>query len=161
MNRSRLHGVTRYCTGVRVLWYWVPPFLWAAAILWASSDSFSAGATGGGIERVFGPAAAPAVNFAIRKLAHLVEYAILALLVWRAIAAELERPERRRLTLIITPMLATLAVAVTDEVLQGLSRTRSGSVWDVLLDLTGGAIGLAIVTRLSRRRGIHSDSPAR
>jgi VanZ family protein len=101
------------------------------------------------------------VNIAIRKLAHLVEYAILALLVRRAIAAEVKHSERRSLTLILTPMLAALAVAVTDEVLQGLSRTRSGSIWDVLLDLTGAALALAIVTRLSRRRRMHSDSPAR
>ncbi|HEX7705844.1 MAG TPA: VanZ family protein [Thermoanaerobaculia bacterium] len=153
--------MTRYCTGVRVLWYWAPPFLWAAAILWASGDSFSTGATGGWMERVLGPALAPAANITIRKLAHLIEYAILALLVWRAIEAELKHPERRRLTLIVTPMLATLAVAVTDEVLQGLSRTRSGSLWDVLLDVTGGALALAIVTRLSRRRRMHSGSPAR
>ena len=69
----------------------------------------------------------------LRKLGHIVEYGILAALVWRA--------DRRSLVLI----LIVFAVALADETLQSRTARRSGSVVDVFFDMVGAAVVLGAV----------------
>lgn len=129
-----------YCTGrVRALKLWLPVVVWAGLILSAANDTFSAGNTAGLLERIFGQA--PYVlHVLIRKASHVVVYAILGALAWRA---------DRRWAVV---MGIALAVASTDEWMQSRAVDRSGTPWDVLLDLTGAAIGvLAIRRRWSRK----------
>jgi VanZ family protein len=119
---------------------WLPVVLWAALILSASNDSFSSDQTGGLLARLFGREVPPAVNIAIRKLGHLVAYGILGMLAFRA-------ARRNAYALGIV-----LLVAMADEYSQGLTRSRTGSPWDVLLDMTGAAIALFIVFPAVRAR---------
>lgn len=124
---------------MRTLKAWLPAAAWAAVILLAANDGLSAEATGDVLDRIFGFSFHPAVNFTIRKLAHVVEYAILALLTFRA--------DRRR----IVVLAVALVVATIDETRQGLFTTaRSGSPWDVLLDVAGAYTAWFVATRRTR-----------
>jgi len=94
-----------------------------------------------------------AIVFAIRKAAHVTEYAILGLLVWRA----LQKPNAagRRPWFWSQAALALLFVALyatSDEIHQSFVPTRQASAWDVLLDTTGGAFGLLFLWIVGRWR---------
>ena len=82
-----------------------------------------------------------AVVFGVRKCAHMAEYAVLAMLSWRALKSERLGPGwswvRAGQALLIVALYA-----VTDELHQSFVPTRQGSVWDVLIDSFGGALGL-------------------
>jgi len=108
---------------------WLPVILWAAIILSAANDQFSDRNTAGWLERTFGRTP-PEVNVVMRKSAHVAEYAVLALLSWRA---------KRNW---VVPLLICLGVATADETLQGMTATRTGSAADVALDLFGAVAAL-------------------
>jgi VanZ family protein len=131
---------------------------WGAAGLWAllvwslGDDGFSANRT----SRVLGPlvawlfpdlsdAATAQLLFTLRKTAHVVEYAILAGLSYRALRISWPA-DWRWMAPATVALVATLAGA--DELRQSLSDDRTGSVWDVLLDCAGGALGLLAVAAL-------------
>ena len=123
---------------MRLLKSWLPVVLWAFIILSAANDQFSEKKTEGWLDRMFGRVR-PEINAMVRKSAHIGEYAILALLSWRA---------RRTL---VTPLLICLAVAAADETLQAMTATRTGSVGDVLLDMCGAVLALTCVPEARRR----------
>ncbi len=75
-----------------VFWYWLPPVICAACMWTLSTDSFSAGHTGGIIipilHHLFPFAGADTledIHHAIRKNAHVTEYFILSVLLFRAV----------------------------------------------------------------------------
>lgn len=121
---------------------------WAATVAFFSTDSFSGEHTRGVLmpllESLFSRAPAWVPEFAhaaLRKLAHVTEYAILALLVARALA----RPARA-LDVVLAAALAFCAFhAMLDEWHQSFVPSRVASVADVLLDAFGAALGLALV----------------
>jgi VanZ family protein len=115
---------------------WLPVLLWAAIILSASNDSFSATESRGWLASVIGAEWADALNIAIRKLGHFIAYSILGLLGWRA--------ERR----ISVTLIIALAVATTDEVRQSMMLQRTGTPWDVLLDLASAWLGMMAAKRM-------------
>ncbi len=94
------------------------------------------------------PAWAPDVaHAAIRKLAHVTEYAVLGLLVARA----LDRPSRTR-DVVLAGALAFCAVhASLDEWHQTFVPSRVGCVADALLDTFGAALGLALLAAARAR----------
>ena len=72
----------------------------------------------------------------IRKLAHFVEYGVLALLAVRAFA-----PINFRY---VVAFLLVLTVAAVDEINQSFNPARTSSPWDVSLDALGGLTALMI-----------------
>ncbi len=86
---------------------------------------------------------------AVRKSAHFIEYAILALLTFRA--ALLAAPKNRLATAGWIAVFIVAALASADEMRQAFSPVRTGSAYDVLLDLAGGLIAILGVLILSRR----------
>ncbi len=107
---------------------WAPVVLWAA-VIFAFSSVPNLG-TGLGIW-----------DLVLRKLAHLVEYAILGLSLSRAVAA--------------APAFALgVLYAVSDEVHQSFVEGRNGSPWDVAIDAAG--VGLAVLAwwRYSQPRSV-------
>jgi VanZ family protein len=94
------------------------------------------------------------VQFLVRKGAHLTEYAILALLVQRAILRS--NPARREArSLRVAALAAGICVlyAATDEAHQGFVATRNASAWDVLLDAAGAVAGLSGRLLAGRKTG--------
>ena len=129
--------------------YWLPVLIWMAVIFSASGDTKSAQRSSRLIEpfiRWFFPNLSqdeiwPIVLF-VRKCAHLTEYAILALLLWRALRAVSSKTTGWSWLVARYAWLGVVAYAITDEVHQCFVPTRMGSPWDVLLDSIGGAVGL-------------------
>jgi VanZ family protein len=119
------------------------PLAWSALIAWFSSDRWGAGATAPLIEpwlRALVPWAAPeqiaALHWLARKAGHVTEYAVLALLWRRALAAGWGGP-----------LLLAALTAALDEAHQATTLTRGGSVADVLLDCAAAAAALAVAAR--------------
>jgi VanZ family protein len=93
------------------------------------------------------------VQLAIRKSGHFVEYAVLSLLVWRAIRKPVKndaRPWSRREAQLAVG--ASALYAVTDELHQYFVASRQASVWDGLIDVAGALAGMWLVWRRGRRR---------
>lgn len=123
---------------MRLAKLWLPVVIWAAVILSVSNDSFSADDTQGWLHSLFGRELPHAVNFAMRKSGHVIGYGILAALVHRA---------HGRLAVVFA---IVLAVASLDEYGQARTASRSGTAWDVLLDLFGAALAVLIIRRARR-----------
>lgn len=140
------------------LWRYGPVVAWACFVFFASSASFSAPNT----SRIIRPlllwlfpgiteAALLEVHFLVRKAAHFTEYAILALLAARAFCTSSRQALRQRWWLASFALVA--AVALVDEWHQSFLPSRTGSIYDSLLDMTGGAVALACAALwLTRRR---------
>jgi len=99
---------------------WAPVVLWAA-VIFALSSVPGLGTDLGGWDTV------------LRKCAHAAEYAILALLLYRALGRELPA------------FMIGLAYAVSDEIHQAFVRGRHASPFDVSMDAAGLALGLLLV----------------
>lgn len=130
---------------MRLVKLWLPVIVWSAVILSASSDSFSSTQSQGWLFRLLGREVPYELHVAIRKLGHIVAYAILGALAWRA---------DRRMTVAIA---IALLVAVTDEWHQSMIASRTGTPWDVLLDVVGAWLG--IVGAKKNRPSVQRPSP--
>ncbi len=135
---------------------WLPPLLWMALIAWFSFEAWGADQT----SRVVVPviqlllpwltaAQVQLFHWILRKGAHLTEYAVLALLLFRAfVCGHGWRWHRAGLG----ALAISVAWAATDEAHQAFVPNRGASGLDVLLDATGAALALAVVC-CARRRG--------
>ena len=130
------------------LWRYGPVVAWACFILFASSSNFSASNT----SRVIRPllvwlfpaiseAALGEVHFLVRKAAHFTEYALLALLAARAFRTSSRTSLGRRWWLASFALVACVSLA--DEFHQSFVPSRTGTAYDSLLDMAGGAAALA------------------
>ena len=137
---------------------WLPAPVWMRAIFFASSDRMSFDRS----SRIIGPLvhwlfpqlsdeAIHATVVAVRKCAHLAEYAVLALLVWWALRQPPPARAPRWSWSKAGVVLALVALyAASDELHQAFIPTREGSVRDVLLDTLGGALGLLVLWGIQR-----------
>jgi len=147
----------------RRLWRYVPLLLWVGFILCASTGTLSASNT----SRVVRPLLLwlmPGISeeglwwahFVVRKSAHFTEYAILALLAARAFLSS-SRSLLRRRSYTVALLLVTCC-ALLDEYHQSFFATRSGAIFDCLIDITGGAAALALLWRARREQSPVEDS---
>lgn len=132
------------------LWRYGPLVAWAAFVLFASTANFSAANTSRIIRPLllwlFPDITEPTllrVHFFVRKCAHFTEYAALALLAARAFRASALSALRRPWWLASFVLVAV--VALTDEYHQSFLPSRTGTIYDSLLDMTGGATALAVL----------------
>lgn len=92
------------------------------------------------------------VEFLFRKTAHLVIYAVLAVLIY----GSLRYKRVRVMTCIAVALMIVVIIASIDEYIQQFSSNRTSSIWDVVVDLIGGSCGIAIYigirALLGRRR---------
>ena len=133
-------------------------------VLLASFDLFSARNTGSLLEAivrtVFGamnPQTFATLHFLVRKSAHFTEYGILSLLWFRAWRGTRIGFAWQWAGLGVVIAMAT---AITDEVHQSFVPSRTGSAWDVLLDVTGALFAqllLWIVIRVRRERPVAEE----
>ena len=131
---------------------YLPLVLWMTFISFASTGNFSAGNT----SRIIGPLAlwlfpdtTPETMLTIhavtRKIAHLLEYALLGILAARAFRSSPREGLRRRWFLISLVLL--VVYALIDEYHQSFVPSRTGSIYDSLIDIAGGFAALVIVRR--------------
>jgi VanZ family protein len=86
-----------------------------------------------------------------RKCGHLSEYAILAVLLWRSIRQpEKNRPRPWRWDEAGLALSFVLLYAASDEIHQVFVANRTAMTSDVLIDASGGAVGL-ILLRLAHK----------
>jgi VanZ family protein len=134
--------------------YQLPAILWTALVLFASSDAFSGAQTGRLLEAILGALFAElprgvlmVAHLAIRKLAHLTEYAILAWLLYRTRG---DTPGVWNFHWAKVVMAGVLVVAAIDEVHQHFVPSRVGSPVDVMIDLAGAVVALLILRRRAK-----------
>ena len=130
----------------KLLKFWFPPFFWMALIFWASS---------------FHSLRASPINwqdFIIRKLAHLLEYAILFILLFRAFkgTTKLSTPifyfRQESSFAYLLSFIFSFLYAISDEFHQTLVAGRSGMVRDVLIDTIGALFGGLLVFKIYKIR---------
>ncbi len=141
-ERDAVAGAQR---GRLIVVYWLPAVLWAVLVLLASSDLFSSSHSadwiGEIIIRVVGHPLPPrqfnVIHFAVRKSAHLAEYFILGALLFRAARGD-ARGWRGRWAAAAIALAA--AVAALDEWHQLFVPSRTGTAWDMVIDVAGSAV---------------------
>ena len=137
--------------------YWLPLLIWLGVIFLGSTSLMSAEHTSRLIVPILlwlKPGISPKTIWIIlvimRKCAHVSEYAILALLLWRALRSG--PTLRTKLpTLFSAVLLACAVFAASDEFHQSFVKSRTPSVGDVLLDVVGALFGLLICASFARR----------
>ena len=134
----------------RFLRYWLPVLIWLGVMFVGSTGLLSAEQT----SRVFVPflrwlkpdisaEALAQIHFVVRKLGHIFEYALLAMLLWRAMRGGTNL--RIRMSFVFAAVWLTCGVfAVSDEFHQSFMPSRTAASSDVLIDICGATIGLAI-----------------
>ena len=141
----------------QALWRWGPVIVWLAAISFASTEAFAASETsrfiGPMLRWIFPGAGSATIEFlhgVIRKLGHVTEFGLLALLWYRAFAWG--SPSWSR-SAAIRALAATILCAGLDEAHQIFVPTRTGSLADVGIDALGGGGGLGVGWLWSDRQG--------
>jgi VanZ family protein len=120
---------------------WPPALLWATAIFYLSSQS-----------RPLGRHWPPLPS----ALAHVFEFAVLAALMQRALAAD----PRRRQRAVAPAFVLTALYAASDEVHQLFVPERTASLAEYGLDLLGTSLGLRVSQALARQPGRRSAAGA-
>lgn len=90
------------------------------------------------------------VHFLVRKAAHFTEYAVLALLAARAFLGSSREILQRRW--FAASLVLVLVYALSDEYHQRFVPTRTGSIYDSLIDISGGLTALLCLTLWRRRK---------
>jgi VanZ family protein len=91
------------------------------------------------------------VHFVTRKLAHFLEYALLALLAARAFSTSSQQFLRRRWFLI--SLLLVVLYSLSDEYHQSFVQGRGASIYDSFIDMSGGLAALLLFIFWRRRAG--------
>ncbi|GJL66692.1 MAG: hypothetical protein NPIRA05_16630 [Nitrospirales bacterium] len=110
--------------------YWLPVILYAGLIVFLSSLS------------------SPGVNFIAifpgfdDKIIHAIEYAILAILCYRALLHT--APKDWMLYAPVLAIMASVMFGITDEIHQAFVPLRQADAWDVLADGIGASIGVGM-----------------
>jgi VanZ family protein len=130
---------------------WGPVIVWASAIFFFSTESFSSAST----SRIFEPALSwllpdisPAqivtAHLTVRKLGHWSEYFITAVLLMRALRNELST--KSQTVVAMWAIVWIILYAVSDEWHQSFVPSRTASVVDVMIDALGGICGIIWMT---------------
>ena len=139
--------------------YWLPVLIWAVVIYSASGDKRSVQHSSRIIEPIvrwllpnISDEAVHNTVFAMRKGAHVTEFAIFALLLWRTLRGTVWREQLdwswRHAAI---AWGAAVGFAMTDEFHQLFVPGRQASPWDVLVDGMGAALGLLALWFIRRK----------
>ncbi|PIU03764.1 VanZ family protein [Candidatus Shapirobacteria bacterium CG08_land_8_20_14_0_20_39_18] len=109
---------------MKKLIYWLPVIIWVSVIFFLSSNP------------VASASAIDWQDFLVKKTAHVIEYAILFILLYRATKN------------VLISLLFVVIYAATDEYHQTFVFGRTGKLRDVLIDAGGGVIGWLIIRKL-------------
>ena len=137
--------------------YWVPLLIWLGVIFAGSTSVMSTEHTSRYIvpfllwlKPGMSPKAIWTILVVIRKCAHVIEYTVLALLLWRALRS-VPTLRTRSFVMFCAVLLGCGFFAGSDEFHQTFVKGRTPSVRDVLLDVGGAFLGLLIGATFARR----------
>jgi VanZ family protein len=146
---------------------WWPALVWAIAISGFSTGWFSSDHTGSFIVPFLHwllPSASPQtldlLHHIIRKCAHLTEYFILSLLIFRGLRGE---QKDWHLRWALATILIVAGYAALDEFHQSFVPGRTAAVGDVLIDISGGVAAqlvASLVVLLGRVREQRRETEA-
>ena len=143
---------------IRYFKYWIPLVLWMSIIFWMSTEEFSEQNTSLVIEPVIrhlmpsiSQGKVKMIHWAIRKLAHLAEYFILGILLFRAFRSGSKELRIQRWA--FYSILFVVLYAASDEFHQSFVSTRTASLFDVGIDMLGGTLaqGVSVLWQLSHQ----------
>ena len=133
--------------------------LWMSLIFWCSTGIFSDAHTIILVKKILPflfPAISPEtsrmIHLFLRKAAHVTEYLVLGLLVFRALRGGSAASWNWRWS--FCSLVVIMLCAAIDELLQSLVPTRSASIVDVGIDIAGGILAqfvIAIVYRFRKK----------
>lgn len=119
---------------LRFLYYWIPPFLWMAFIFFLSSRHSVS------VTHTF------VFDFIIFKTLHVIEYATLYFLLYRALhSTKLSFSSQYWGAAVIAALYA-----MSDEFHQSFTPSRTPTVRDVLIDIGGIMITYALIRRFPK-----------
>jgi len=141
--------------------YWLPPLAWMA-FLFPTNDTLTTSSTSHIIVPVLNwllPTASEAtieiLHFLTRKSIHFFEYAFLTLLLFRAFRG---KNKDWQLKWIIYAGLVTIGYGSLDEFLQIFIASRTGSIYDWIIDSSGSVFMLGIIYIKMNREGLSQES---
>ena len=130
-----------------ILKAWLPVVIWIALMFFGSTDLMSAEHTSRfllpflrWLDPNISLVTIARVHLFLRKAAHVTEYAILTGLLFRATRGLIDGFWRRAAVAFVPAMI----FAAADEFHQTFVPSRSGSVYDVLVDYSGAFLGILI-----------------
>lgn len=133
---------------------WLPVVLWMVLTFFGSTDLMSAEHTSRFLTPFLrwlnpdiSPAAIAQVHFLVRKAAHVTEYAILTGLLFRALRGLMGGFWWRAAVALVSAMI----FAAADEFHQTFIPSRTGSIYDILVDYCGALTGILICRMLVLR----------
>jgi len=136
--------------------YWLPLLIWLGVIFVGSTNLMSAEHTSRYIvpfllwlKPGMSPHAIWTILVVARKCAHVTEYAVLALLLWRALRS-ITAFRTKTLMVFGAVLLGCALFAASDEFHQTFVKSRTPSVRDVFLDVAGAFLGLLISASFAR-----------
>jgi VanZ family protein len=116
----------------KILRFYLPVIIWGLLIFSVSSTSVPQ------VSQVY------AVDFTFHKFAHIIEYAILGVLIYRALKEEnISRKEA-----VIYAIIIAAFYGFTDEFHQSFTPHRTTRLRDVIIDTLGAIAGILIVWKL-------------
>jgi VanZ family protein len=93
----------------------------------------------------------------MRQCAHVAEYMVLALLMWRALRWGISMSLQMS-TLCSVILLGCALFAASDEFHQTFVKSRTPSLRDVLLDVAGASFGLLVAASFANRRAKNAQT---
>jgi VanZ family protein len=146
----------------KYLKYWFPVILWIGFIFFMSTATFSAQNTSSIFEpvlRFFMPSISlKQIDIAhgiIRKFAHITEYFISGILLFRAFRSDAD--EQWTWRWVFLSLLIVVLIAASDEYHQSFVPVRTASLVDVCIDTLGGMLALCVDILKYHRRSVRSD----
>ena len=137
--------------------YWLPLLIWLGVIFIGSTGVLSAEQTSRflvpflrWLDPQISIATILSIHFALRKLGHFIEYGILAVLLWRALRGTLR--STRAIPIALLVLFVSAVYAASDEFHQSFIPSRTASPNDVMLDLCGALVAVAICWAFASRR---------
>lgn len=144
----------------RLLSAWLPVIIWMGVIFVASTDLGASKNTSQVIEPLVHWVKPDAteeqvnlVHFLVRKAAHLTEYALLGILVLRALKLSSERLNKNLLAAAAGALALCALYASSDEFHQSFVGDRTPCVQDVLIDSSGALLAIAGATAVRMALG--------
>lgn len=141
---------------------YAPLLIWIGVILFFSTGQGAASETSRFIRPILEllfPTASPELitlyHGYIRKFAHFAVYAVLGLLAMRAFFSSI----LSRWKTAILALGLCIAVALTDELIQSFNPLRTGTLYDVALDMAGAVSAVIVYTAVTAppRGAVRSD----